>query len=71
MPKTTIETLGQFMQKYREIMNKTGWTEHRLAKEAAIVPQTLRKITSGDTANPGREVCNKMATLADRVRRMK
>jgi len=70
MPKTKIETQRQFMREYRQIQLKTAWKLNRIAVEAQIVPETLRKIVDQITLTPGKPVCEKLATLSDRVRKM-
>lgn len=55
----------------KKIQAKTKWTLRRVALEARVVPETLRKIVSGATATPGADVCQSIETLYNRVRRMK
>lgn len=74
MPKPKlepIETGAQTRSAIREIQRKTQWTILRIAQEAGLTRETVRKVHIEKTVNPGAKVRVNIATLLQRVRAMK
>lgn len=69
--KPTLETGPQTRAAIREIQAKTRWSLRRIADEAGMTRETLRKIDSEKTISPGEIARTKVATLLQRVRKMK
>lgn len=71
MAKCNIETGAQARKSIGEIRAKTQWTIRRIAVEMDMNPETLRKIVSGITLNPGLYARQQIAKLEARVMGMK
>lgn len=65
-----IETGPQCRKILGKIRAKTQWTVRRMAAEAGLNPETMRKVVNGVTLNPGLAIRQQISKLADRVEAM-